>query len=43
MGESFRRRAAKAGLRRSACDYLAGMTDRFVQREFERLLGRPRA
>jgi dGTPase len=27
------------GLERSVCDYLAGMTDRFAEREFERLNG----
>jgi dGTPase len=29
------------GLERSVCDYLAGMTDRFAEREFERLNGGP--
>ncbi len=50
LPENSRRRAAKAGLRRSVGDYLAGMTDRFAQREFERLFhgraagaGNPRA
>ncbi|MFT7667565.1 MAG: dGTPase [Planctomycetota bacterium] len=28
------------GLERSVCDYLAGMTDRFVEQEYERLKGR---
>jgi dGTPase len=37
LSESFRRRAAVAGVRRTVGDYLAGMTDRFAQREFERL------
>ena len=37
MPGSFRQRIDRVGLRRSACDYLAGMTDRFVQREHERL------
>jgi dGTPase len=29
----------QVGLERSVCDYLAGMTDRFAEREFERLTG----
>jgi dGTPase len=33
----FRRRAEAAGLARSVGDYLAGMTDRYAWREFERL------
>jgi dGTPase len=37
MSENFRRRAETAGLRRTVADYLAGMTDRFVAREFRRL------
>ncbi len=37
LPESFRRRAAEVGLPRSVGDYLAGMTDRFAQREFYRL------
>lgn len=28
------------GLERAVCDYLAGMTDRFAEREYERLTGR---
>jgi dGTPase len=39
MTENFRRRAATCGLRRTVGDYLAGMTDRFASREFERLFG----
>lgn len=41
LPESFRRRAAQAGMRRSVGDYLAGMTDRFAQREFGRLFRGP--
>jgi dGTPase len=37
LPEGFRGRAGKTGLRRSVGDYLAGMTDRFAQREFDRL------
>jgi len=40
MGESCRRRIGKIGLHRAVCDYLAGMTDRFVLQESERILGR---
>jgi dGTPase len=39
LPERFRRRAATAGIRRSVGDYLAGMTDRFVWREYKRLFG----
>ncbi|MGD9721057.1 MAG: dGTP triphosphohydrolase [Pirellulales bacterium] len=41
MTENFRRRVATAGPRRTAADYIAGMTDRFAAREFQRLLGGP--
>ena len=37
MSENFRLRAATVGLRRTVGDYLAGMTDRFAAREFQRL------
>jgi dGTPase len=37
MPERFQRRSHSAGLRRTVGDYLAGMTDRFAMREFERL------
>jgi len=36
----YRRWIESAGLERAVCDYLAGMTDRFAEREFERLTGR---
>ncbi len=39
MGEQARRRARREGLHRAVCDYLAGMTDRYVMREYERLFG----
>jgi dGTPase len=41
LPENFRRRAAQNGLRRTVGDYLAGMTDRFAHREFDRLFARP--
>ncbi len=37
LPERFGRRAVTAGLRRTVGDYLAGMTDRYAWREFERL------
>ena len=37
----FQLRAERVGLRRSVGDYLAGMTDRFAQQEFNRLFARP--
>jgi dGTPase len=39
MSENFVRRVQLAGLKRTVGDYLAGMTDRFAEREFERLFG----
>ena len=39
LPEQFRRRAESVGSRRSAADYLAGMTDRFCRQEYQRLLG----
>ncbi len=42
IGGQTRKLVAKHGLHRTACDYLAGMTDRYVMRECERLIG-PRA
>ena len=42
MGDTARRRIAKVGLERSAADYIAGMTDRFAAREYQRLAPRSR-
>jgi dGTPase len=39
IGDSSRRRLEKIGLHRAVCDYLAGMTDRYVMIACERLLG----
>jgi dGTPase len=39
LPERFRGRAAAAGLRRTVGDYLAGMTDRYAWREYERRCG----
>jgi len=40
IGEQSRRRIRTDGLHRAACDYLAGMTDRYVMFEYQRLFGR---
>jgi dGTPase len=37
IGEQARKRVRKDGLHRAVCDYLAGMTDRYVMLEYERL------
>jgi dGTPase len=37
----YQRWIDEVGLERATCDYLAGMTDRFAEREYERLTGRP--
>jgi len=37
LGEQARKRVARDGLHRTVCDYLAGMTDRYVALEHERL------
>jgi dGTPase len=39
IGGSSRRRLKRIGLHRAVCDYLAGMTDRYVMIACERLLG----
>jgi dGTPase len=39
VGESSRKRIKKFGLHRAVCDYLAGMTDRYVMQESERIFG----
>jgi dGTPase len=39
IGEGARRRVQKTGLRRAVCDYLAGMTDRYVGLEYKRIFG----
>jgi dGTPase len=40
IGEGARRRAPKSGLYRAVCDYLAGMTDRYVGIEYEKIFGK---
>lgn len=39
IGESAQRRARKTGLHRAICDYIAGMTDRYVMLEYQRIFG----
>ncbi len=39
IGQQARRRAGKSGLHRAVCDYIAGMTDRYVSLEHARLFG----
>jgi dGTPase len=39
IGEGAQKRILKSGLRRAVCDYLAGMTDRYVVQEYERIFG----
>ncbi len=39
VGEQSRKRAGKIGWHRAVCDYLAGMTDRYVVQEQQRLFG----
>jgi len=39
IGESSRRRIKKFGRHRAVCDYLAGMTDRYVMLECEKFFG----
>jgi dGTPase len=39
IGESSRKRLKKFGLHRAVCDYIAGMTDRYVMLECQRIFG----
>ena len=39
IGEQSRRRVRTVGLHRAVCDYLAGMTDRYVLLEYEKFFG----
>jgi dGTPase len=40
IGENSRKRIKHTGLRRAVCNYLAGMTDRYVMLEHERIFGK---
>jgi dGTPase len=37
LGEGAMRRVEKEGLHRTVCDYIAGMTDRYVMEEYARI------
>ena len=39
IGEQARKQVRKTGLHRAVCDYLAGMTDRYVAHEYKRSFG----
>jgi dGTPase len=39
LGEGATRRVEKEGLHRTVCDYIAGMTDRYVMEEYARISG----
>jgi dGTPase len=39
IGENAQKRVKKIGLHRAVCDYLAGMTDRYVMLEYQRIFG----
>ena len=39
IGERAQKSVKKIGTHRAVCDYLAGMTDRYVMREYERIFG----
>jgi dGTPase len=41
LGEHSRKRIRAIGLHRAVCDYIAGMTDRYVLSEYQRLLAVP--
>jgi dGTPase len=40
LGEGAMRRIEKEGLHRTVCDYVAGMTDRYLMEEYVRMAGR---
>jgi len=39
LGEQSQRRIRREGLHRAVCDYIAGMTDRYVMHEYQRHFG----
>ena len=39
IGALSRKRSKKIGLHRAVCDYIAGMTDRYVVKEHNRVFG----
>jgi dGTPase len=40
MGEGSQKRVKKIGRHRAVCDYIAGMTDRYVMIEYQRIFGK---
>jgi len=40
IGESSQKRVRKIGLHRAVCDYIAGMTDRYVLLEYQHIFGK---
>jgi len=40
IGENSQKRLKEIGLHRAVCDYLAGMTDRYVMLEYQRIFGK---
>jgi dGTPase len=40
IGAGARKRVKKTGLHRAVCDYIAGMTDRYVMIEYQRIFGK---
>ncbi len=40
IGEQARKQIRRSGLHRAVCDYIAGMTDRYVTREYQRLFSK---
>jgi dGTPase len=41
IGQGARNRMGTTGFHRAVCDYIAGMTDRYVMLEYERIFGEP--
>jgi dGTPase len=39
LGETATKRVEREGLHRTICDYIAGMTDRYLMEEHERMVG----
>jgi dGTPase len=37
LGETAAKRLEAEGLQRTVCDYIAGMTDRYLMEEYERI------
>ena len=39
LGETATKRLEREGLHRTVCDYIAGMTDRYLMEEHARIIG----